>query len=110
MDHKFQAKVFALDCEMVTTAKEREVARMALLDFAGDTCYESLVKPSSKVWSYNTKYSGITKEMLEGVKTTVFDVHQSLHKIISADDILIGHSIDNDLRCLDLKHDKVVRK
>ena len=43
--------VYALDCEMVTTAKEREVARMALLDFAGDTCYESLVKPSSKVWS-----------------------------------------------------------
>ena len=59
MGHNFQGKVFALDCEMVTTAKGREVARVALLNFAGDTCYESLVKPSAKIWSYNTKYSGI---------------------------------------------------
>ena len=108
MDHNFQGKVFALDCEMVTTAKGREVARVALLNFAGDTCYESLVKPSSKVGNYMTKYSGITKEMLQGVKTTVSDVRQSLHSLVSADDILIGHSIDQDLRCLDLKHDKVV--
>ena len=103
MDHNF-----ALDCEMVTTAKGREVARVALLNFAGDTCYDSLVKPSCKVWNYKTKYSGITKEMLQGVKTTVSDVCRSLHSLISADDILIGHSIENDLRCLDLKHDKVV--
>ena len=107
MDHNFQ-KVFALDCEMVTTAKGREVARVALLNFAGDTCYDSLVKPSCKVWNYKTKYSGITKEMLQGVKTTVSDVRRSLHSLVSADDILIGHSIDQDLRCLDLKHDKVV--
>ena len=45
MDHNFQGKVFALDCEMVPTAKGREVARVALLNFAGDTCYESLAKP-----------------------------------------------------------------
>ena len=107
MGHNFQGKVFALDCEMVTTAKGREVARVALLNFAGDTCYESLVKPSSKIWNYRTKHSGITKDMLQGVKTTVFDVRQSLNSLISVDDILIGHSIDNDLRCLDLNHGKV---
>ena len=108
MDHNFQVKVFALDCEMVTTAKGEEVARVALLNFAGDTCYESLVRPPSKVWNYKTKYSGITKEMLQGVETRIFDVRWSLHSFISADDILIGHSIDHDLKCLGLSHDKVL--
>ena len=104
-------KVFALDCEMVRTTKDpREVAKVTLLNFSGDSCFESLIKPSCKVLDYKTKHSGITKEMLKGVKTTRSDARRSLHSLISADDILIGHSIDHDLKCLGLSHNKVLYK
>ena len=121
---QFPDKVFALDCEMVLTAKGKmkvsrevqgqksqkelkEVAKVTLLNYAGETCYESLVKPSHKVVDYRTQYSGITEDSLEGVQTRLSDVQKSLRSLVSVDDILIGHSINHDLRCLQLKHKKV---
>ena len=53
-------KVFALDCEMVYTDRDEEVAMVTLLNFAGETCFESLVKPSARIKDYNTMYSGMT--------------------------------------------------
>ena len=104
------AKVYALDCEMVNTRRGKEVARVTLLHFNGDTCYETLVKPPATIVDYNTKYSGITEAMLEGVTTTLRDVQKSLLGQVSAKDIIIGHGIDNDLRCLHLEHRKVGQK
>ena len=65
---KRQGKVFAMDCEMVFTSKRNEVTRVALLDFSGETCLDELVKPENQIWNYNTKYSGITKDTLRGVR------------------------------------------
>ena len=36
------------------------------------------------------------------------DVQKSLLERVSADDLLVGHSIDDDLRCLHLEHRKVM--
>ena len=85
---------------------------MTLLDFAGETCYESLVKPhtSARIKDYKTEHSGITEDMLERVTTTLADVQQSLLSWISADDLLVGHRIDEHLRGLHLEHRKVGRK
>jgi len=101
-------KVFALDCEMVNTTRGKELARVTMLDFNGDTCYDTLVKPPEGVVDYNTIYSGITPEMMDNTTTTLADVQRSLLKIVSSNDILVGHSIDNDLRSLHLEHRKVV--
>lgn len=79
-----------------------------MLDFNVDTCYDTLVKPPERVVDYNTIYSGITPEMLNNTTTTLADVQRSLLKIVSSNDILVGHSIDNDLRSLHLEHRKVV--
>ena len=106
---KRQGKVFALDCEMVFTSKGNEVARVALLDFSGETCLDELVKPENQIWNYKTKYSGISKETLRGVRTRLSDVQQSLRSLVSADDILVGHSLDTDLKCLDWMHEKVAK-
>ena len=38
------------------------------------------------------------------------DVQKNLLEQVSAKDIIIGHSIDNDLRCLHLEHRRVRRK
>ena len=101
------AKVFALDCEMVNTSRGKEVARVTLLNFHGESCYETLVKPPATIVDYKTKYSGITEAMLEGVTTTLADVQKSLLGQISSKDIIVGHGLDNDLRCLHLEHRKV---
>ena len=101
------AKVFALDCKMVFTSRGKEVARVTLVDFAGETCYESLVKPLAGIKDYNTEHSGITKDMLESMTTTLAEVQENLLRLISADDLLVGHMIDGDLRGLHLEHRKV---
>ena len=83
------------------------MARVTLLDCEGHSCLETLVKPSSPILDYKTSFSRITKDILRGVSTTFSDVQGSLIERVSVDDILVGHSIDNDLRCLHLEHRKV---
>ena len=81
---------------------------MTLLDFGGRSCLETLVKPSSTILDYKTAFSGLTEDILGGVSTTLEDVQKSLVEQVSVHDILVGHSIDNDLRCLHLEHRKVM--
>ena len=103
-------KVFALDCEMVDTEIGKEVVIVTMLNFAGETCLESLVKPSARIMDYKTQYSGMTPEKLERATATLKDVQKSLLDLVSADDVLVGHSIDKDLRALHLEHRQVTKK
>ena len=63
---------------------------------------------SGNVLDYKTAFNGITENILQGVSTTLVDVQKSLLERVSADDLLVGHSIDDDLRCLHLEHRKVM--
>ena len=63
---------------------------------------------SGNVLDYKTAFNGITEHILQGVSTTLVDVQKSLLERVSADDLLVGHSIDDDLRCLHLEHRKVM--
>ena len=51
---------------------------------------------------------GITKEILDGVSTTMSDVHNALRRLISPETIIVGHSLDSDLRALNLIHCRVI--
>ena len=93
---------------MVQTSKGKELTRITLLDFKGRSCLETPVMPRSTILDYRTAYSGMTEDNLRGVSTTLEDVQKSLIKLVSVQDILVGHSIDNDLRCLHLEHRKVM--
>ena len=46
------------------------------------------------------RYSGITKDMLKNVTTTLADVQKRLIDLFPPDAILLGHSFENDLRAL----------
>ena len=103
-------KIFALDCEMVKTSAGREIARVALLNFSGEICINEFVKPKNEIRDYGTKYSGITVDSLRGIETRLSDIQKSLNRLVSDNDILVGHSIDHDLKCLHWRHEKVAKK
>lgn len=107
---------FAIDCEMVETSAGRELARITLIRFEPTeqdadgykVVLDLLVKPVRTVLDYKTQYSGITAAMLEPITTRIEQVQIALVSIVGANDIVIGHSLENDLRALCLVHEKVV--
>ena len=107
---------FAIDCEMVETSAGRELARITLIRFEPTeqdadgykVVLDLLVKPARTVLDYKTQYSGITAAMLEPITTRIEQVQIALVSIVGANDIMIGHSLENDLRALCLVHEKVV--
>ena len=64
------AQCYAVDCEMVMTAAGSKLARCSIIDSSGAVVYDEFVLPDEPVTDYKTQYSGITAELLEGVRTT----------------------------------------
>lgn len=100
--------VYALDCEMIYTLSGMEVARVTVVGMDGRLIYDTFVKPENDIVDLNTQYSGITDKHLKSATKTLKDVQSDLMGFISADTILIGHGLENDLRVLRMVHYKVV--
>lgn len=122
--------VFALDCEMCYTTIGLELTRITVVDINEKTVYDALVKPDNKIIDYNTmyafnlhrkgfkfnfflffflcRYSGITEQMLGRINTTLRDVQAILLSMFHAKTILVGHSLESDLKALKIIHDNVV--
>ena len=73
---------------------------MSLVDDEGAIIYDELVMPDNAVVDYLTQYSGMTEERLRGVTTKLADVQKRLQELITYDTILIGHSLENDMKVL----------
>lgn len=97
--------VYSLDCEMVLTDDDvSSLARISLIDWAGDKVVDELVKPSRPIKNYFTQFSGMTKEKLESVKTTIEDIQTKLLTLLTPTTILLGHSLESDLTALKITH------
>ena len=102
-------KVLAIDCEMVKTASNPlTLARVSVVDWNGTVVMDELVKPEEPIIDYVTFYSGITAEMMEPVTTTIRDIQKRLLDIVTPQTILIGHSLESDLKALKFVHPFII--
>ncbi|XP_027265990.1 RNA exonuclease 5 isoform X2 [Cricetulus griseus] len=100
--------LFGLDCEMCLTSKGRELTHISLVAEGGHCIMDELVKPDFKILNYLTSFSGITKKILNPVTTKLKDVQKLLRKLLPPDAVLVGHSLDSDLRVLQMIHPYVI--
>lgn len=82
------------------TSKGRELIRVSLVAEGGSCIMDELVKPDNKILDYLTSFSGITKKILNPITTKLQDVQQQLKMLLPPDAVLVGHSLDLDLRAL----------
>jgi hypothetical protein len=74
--------------------------------------FDILVKPRNPVIDYLTKFSGVTADILNDPNNkdivALEQVQASLLTTVLSDDILIGHSLENDLEATRFMHHKVI--
>lgn len=102
-------RVVAVDCEMVGVGKdgkENALARVSLVNYAGDVLYDKFVKVHEEVVDYRTQWSGIRAPDVSPESTSAvepFAAQQAVGEIIKGR-VLVGHALKNDLKVLRLSH------
>lgn len=97
-----------VDCEMCLTKDGSELCRISVVDMSGKSIYDSLVKPDKPILDFLTRYSGITAEKLEGVTARLIDVQKKLCELVDENTILLGHSLEFDLKVLKFAHPYII--
>ncbi|XP_041362423.1 RNA exonuclease 5-like isoform X2 [Gigantopelta aegis] len=101
--------MFAIDCEMcLTTARRNELARVSVVNEKLKLVYESYVKPYNKIINYLTRYSGMTKTILDPITVRLEDVQRDLQRLLPSDAIWCGQSLCSDLIALQMFHPYVI--
>ncbi|KAL2859028.1 ribonuclease H-like domain-containing protein [Aspergillus pseudodeflectus] len=111
-------KAIALDCEMVGVGPKGNQDALAFLSavdfFTGEVLINNYVQPTEKIKQWRSRVSGVTPPGLAAAVASgqaIFGweaARQALWENADANTVLIGHSLDNDLRILRILHFQVV--
>ncbi|KAK7468815.1 hypothetical protein VKT23_003315 [Stygiomarasmius scandens] len=80
------------------------LARIAIVDFRGQTILDTYVQPTMKVTDYRTAQTGIEPQHLYGGNAAPFSTVQQHVASIIKGHVLVGHSLWNDLSVLGISH------
>ncbi len=98
--------VVALDCEMVGVGPQGKIsvlARVSVVDYYGNSLFDSFVHVEERVTDYRTHVSGVTEEDLKnGVD---FGTVRKGVKQLLKNKVIVGHGLENDLRALKIEQD-----
>ncbi|KAL7508863.1 hypothetical protein ACHAXN_005934 [Cyclotella atomus] len=104
-----KSRYVALDAEMVGILDTRgrpssALARISLVDWNGESIFDSYVKVTQPIVDYRTFVSGITSEHILGEDALpILEVRRIVGELIH-DKIVIGHGLKNDFKALGLTH------
>ena len=86
---------------MLFTTQGMQLCKITVVGIDGRLVYETLVQPEDPIVDYNTRFSGVSaKDLKRGPTKSLKEVQNDLLGFISANSILMGHSLENDLRAL----------
>jgi len=100
--------LISIDCEMCLTTEGSELTKICVMNEKMEVMYESYVKPDNAITNYLTRYSGVTEQHLQSVTTKLEHVQESLREILPDDCILVGQSLNFDLKALKMMHPYVI--
>ncbi|CAI5451647.1 unnamed protein product [Caenorhabditis angaria] len=100
--------IFGIDCEMVYTLGGPAIARVSIIDLAENIVLDVIVKPPTKTLDANTTFSGLTIEQVEQSTVSIEACRQKMFELINEKTILIGHSLESDLKALRISHMKII--
>ena len=98
--------IIAVDCEMCDTTNGIAITRLTLVDHNCKVILDTYIQPEAAITNHRTQWSGITEEKIKSVTVTLFQAQLAFMRIVNADTILVGHSLENDLRALKIIHNK----
>ncbi|CCH45128.1 putative PAB-dependent poly(A)-specific ribonuclease subunit [Wickerhamomyces ciferrii] len=100
---------YAIDCEMVSMMDfSQQVGRVSMIDEDFNVVFDIYVKPNGKIRDYKYRFSGLKPIHLNNTPYDLKNCQDLILSKLKANDILIGHSIENDLKVLNLKHPLII--